>query len=158
MSTCSRTALRLSRSVSRSLSKTRVSCQSFASLGSRGNWASKPSDDNIVPSSAWTTVSASTKIGMKESAENTNLLLGSILGRSFPLQHANHITPVNSDKANLSSSSCIHLSFLDPVEENETVQVLNRNARRPKKSNGRSRPCSRVARRKKKDAIGKRRR
>mmetsp|Transcript_8077 Transcript_8077/g.19560 ORF Transcript_8077/g.19560 Transcript_8077/m.19560 type:complete len:155 (-) Transcript_8077:1483-1947(-) len=154
MSVCSRNALRLSRS----LSKTRVSSRNFASLGSRGDWCSKPSQDAIISSLTWNTTSASTKIGMKESAEKTNRVLDSILSQSYPLPHAHHMTSMNSDVANLSSSTNMPLSFCYPVEENEAVQVMNRNARRPKKSNKRSRPCSRIARRKKKDAIGKRRR
>ncbi|CAJ1961065.1 unnamed protein product [Cylindrotheca closterium] len=157
MSTCFRTALRLSRS----LEKTSVFSRNFASLGSCGDWSSNPSHDAMVSSPKWNnTLSASTKIGKKESADKTDLLLDSIFSRYFPLPHADHSTPMNSEMASSSPSTTIHvpLSIFDPLEQNEAMHVLNRNARGPKKANKGSRPCSRIARRKKKNAIGKRRR
>ena len=57
-----------------------------------------------------------------------------------------------AEKAN----SIHHLDEL--LEDVETIQAMNRNARRPKKANKGSRPCSRAGRRKRKEKIGKRRR
>jgi len=47
---------------------------------------------------------------------------------------------------------------LDDPSDTEFLQMMNRNARRPKKANRGARPCSRASRRAKKDKIGKRRR
>ena len=44
----------------------------------------------------------------------------------------------------------------EPVDIDEVIQAMNRNARRPKKANKGSRPCSRAGRRRKKEKIGKR--
>eukprot|EP00980_Cylindrotheca_fusiformis_P023804 scaffold11032_cov122-Cylindrotheca_fusiformis.AAC.5 len=55
-------------------------------------------------------------------------------------------------------STSLRPSILDREEDIELIQAMNRNARRPKKANRGSRPCSRVQRRKRKEAIGKRRR
>eukprot|EP00751_Fragilariopsis_kerguelensis_P034730 CAMPEP_0170948710 /NCGR_PEP_ID=MMETSP0735-20130129/28816_1 /TAXON_ID=186038 /ORGANISM="Fragilariopsis kerguelensis, Strain L26-C5" /LENGTH=168 /DNA_ID=CAMNT_0011358583 /DNA_START=62 /DNA_END=568 /DNA_ORIENTATION=+ len=50
-------------------------------------------------------------------------------------------------------------SSIDNLEQvNTLIQTLNRNARRGKKANHGSRPCSRVGRRKRKEAIGSRKR
>mmetsp|Transcript_37160 Transcript_37160/g.41543 ORF Transcript_37160/g.41543 Transcript_37160/m.41543 type:complete len:160 (+) Transcript_37160:87-566(+) len=46
----------------------------------------------------------------------------------------------------------------EPEVNNTLIQTLNRNARRGKKANHGSRPCSRVGRRKRKEAIGSRKR
>jgi hypothetical protein len=48
----------------------------------------------------------------------------------------------------------------DPTSDSkaEDIQVMNRNARRPKKANKGARPCSRASRRSKKEKIGKRKR
>jgi hypothetical protein len=49
--------------------------------------------------------------------------------------------------------------WTDPANSlQEEISVLNRNARRPKKANKGARPCSRAARRWKKEKLGKRRR
>ena len=48
------------------------------------------------------------------------------------------------------------VTAFDPLTSNEELQVMNRNARRPRKANKGARPCSRASRRKKKEKIGKR--
>ena len=42
------------------------------------------------------------------------------------------------------------------IDLEETIQAMSRNSRKPKKANKGSRPCSRAARRRKKEKIGKR--
>ena len=44
----------------------------------------------------------------------------------------------------------------DEIDLEETIQAMNRNARKPKKANKGSRPYSRASRRRKKEKIGKR--
>jgi hypothetical protein len=44
----------------------------------------------------------------------------------------------------------------DSIDLEAAIQAMNRNARRPKKANKGSRPCSRAGRRKRKEKIGKR--
>ncbi len=44
----------------------------------------------------------------------------------------------------------------DEIDFEETIQATNRNARKPKKANKGSRPCSRAGRRRRKEKIGKR--
>lgn len=44
----------------------------------------------------------------------------------------------------------------ETIDIEEVIQAMNRNARRPKKANKGSRPCSRAGRRKRQEKIGKR--
>mmetsp|Transcript_53042 Transcript_53042/g.57575 ORF Transcript_53042/g.57575 Transcript_53042/m.57575 type:complete len:164 (+) Transcript_53042:70-561(+) len=70
------------------------------------------------------------------------------------------LVPVHDVPGSSFSSPAASLSSTDNLEQvkNTLIQTLNRNARRGKKANHGSRPCSRVGRRKRKEAIGSRKR
>mmetsp|Transcript_53041 Transcript_53041/g.57574 ORF Transcript_53041/g.57574 Transcript_53041/m.57574 type:complete len:141 (+) Transcript_53041:70-492(+) len=63
----------------------------------------------------------------------------------------------NNNNAVLFNTNIVSTDNLEQVK-NTLIQTLNRNARRGKKANHGSRPCSRVGRRKRKEAIGSRKR
>lgn len=68
-------------------------------------------------------------------------------------------TPKFYDRSLLDFSSAkieLPTANFDEIDFEETIQATNRNARKPKKANKGSRPCSRAGRRRRKEKIGKR--
>jgi hypothetical protein len=92
---------------------------------------------------------------------DVDFMLEGMFRHSFPLIRPSVAFPgvMNDSKTNY------HWIWNISKEEKEHplptcggIQVMNRNARRPKKANKGARPCSRVSRRKKKEMIGRRKR
>jgi hypothetical protein len=77
--------------------------------------------------------------------------LGNLFMGHFPLPHWTSLS--HSDRKG-------NLDVAVPASESttESIQMMNRNARRPNKANHGARPCSRASRRLKKTKIGKRKR
>jgi hypothetical protein len=117
-----------------------LSSRQFEALTSR-SWRS-----NVVPNNLPQSTSSVNQINK----QNPDEILDGIFSRSLPLSHAT----INCNPA----TSNPPFGILDPEADIETIQAMNRNARRPKKANRGARPCSRASRRAKKDAVGKRRR
>jgi hypothetical protein len=94
--------------------------------------------------------------GRADKTPQTNVLLDSLFSRRFILPNAIHNVDFNKLEA-IFSAQQPH-DVIDPGGSNAEEIQAKRNTRRPTKSNHGARPCSRAGRRKKKEAIGKRRR
>ena len=76
----------------------------------------------------------------------------------FEFPTTTQIVQASGDMELLPSQRVIGHQVPDDANNNleAVIQAMNRNARRPKKANKGSRPCSRAGRRKRKEKIGKR--
>lgn len=89
---------------------------------------------------------------------NIDSLRGNVITRTkvplpgTPTFYDRSLFDFSSAKIELPQSNFQH----NEIDLEETIQAMNRNARKPKKANKGSRPCSRAARRRKKEKIGKR--
>lgn len=89
-------------------------------------------------------------ISRRQNLHETDALLDGIFARSIPLPHA------ISESCNQGNSLDFLATLPIGIPPQEEISMMNRNARRPTRSNKGSRPCSRSSRRWKKSQIGKR--
>jgi hypothetical protein len=101
-------------------------------------------------------VATARSIRSEQASPTADSLLDSLFSRHLPLPHGN-LSQMNSG-SDITFKANSNLSILDPEYNLESIQTMARNSRHPKKANKGARPCSRISRRKKKEAIGKRRR
>lgn len=127
---------RLLQTFSKSLKNSGYCTRQFGALTQK-SWSDLSSVGNIPSDST-----------CRKPSSQTDVLLDGLFSRRVPL-------PYIQEQVSLQS---IQLNLLDQTTNLESIQTMNRNARRPNKANRGARPCSRTSRRKKKDAIGKRRR
>lgn len=128
---------RLLQTFSKSLKNSDYCSRQFGALTQK-SWSNYLSSVGNIPSDST----------CRKPSSQTDVLLDGLFSRQVPL-------PYIQEQVSLQS---VQLNLLDQTTNLESIQTMNRNARRPNKANRGARPCSRTSRRKKKDAIGKRRR
>lgn len=101
------------------------------------------------------------KVVSDQSFQTTDAMLESLFSRNLPLPHYAIMQNVNTN-CYLELPALYQREDLRSIDEpdystqSQPIHVLNRNNRKAKKANKGARPCSRVGRRKRKEAIGKR--
>jgi hypothetical protein len=109
---------------------------------------------SLLDSRYWPTHTPQSQINRDE----IDFLLEGTFQRVLPLLNHSVVLPGGVANSRIIYDGVLNNEQSLPTTKGGGIQVMNRNARRPKKANKGARPCSRVSRRQKKEKIGKRKR